>query len=144
MKKLMAMLTAVIITVSAALPLSAFAAFSDVNDSNPYKGAITTLTTLSVIDGYEDGTFRPEGAITRAEFTKLIVYLLGFQDLKYQTYSFSDVETGFWASDFIQTACDRGIVAGFEDGTFRPEEYITRGQAAIIIDKILKKMEELK
>ena len=72
MKKITAILTSLIMTLSVICQTSVFAAFSDVGDDNTYKDAITTLTKLKVIDGYEDGTFKPDGQITRAEFTKLI------------------------------------------------------------------------
>ena len=75
MKKLTAILTSLIMTLSVICQTSVFAAFSDVGDDNTYKDAITTLTKLKVIDGYEDGTFKPDGQITRAEFTKLIVFI---------------------------------------------------------------------
>lgn len=77
MKKITAILTSLIMTLSVICQTSVFAAFSDVGDDNTYKDAITTLTKLKVIDGYEDGTFKPDGQITRAEFTKLIVFILG-------------------------------------------------------------------
>ena len=72
-------------TLSVICQTSVFAAFSDVGDDNTYKDAITTLTKLKVIDGYEDGTFKPDGQITRAEFTKLIVFILGYKDLAYDS-----------------------------------------------------------
>lgn len=127
MKKITAILTTVVMIITA-ISQSAFAAFSDVNEDHPYKNAISTLSTLSVIDGYEDGTFKPDGAITRAEFTKLIVYMLGLQDITYTSYAFPDVEQGFWASNFIQTAYDRNIIVGFEDGTFHPQDQVTYAQ----------------
>ena len=74
MKRIFAMLAACVLTVSAICQTAVFAAFSDVTDTNPYKDAITTLTKLSVIEGYGDNTFKPENSITRAEFTKIIVY----------------------------------------------------------------------
>lgn len=129
MKKIMAMLTTVAIIAASLLQLPVSAAFSDVDDNHPYKKAVTTLSTLSVIDGYEDGTFKPDGTITRSEFTKLIVFLLGLQDISYQNYSFSDVESGFWAANYIQTAYDRGIIVGFEDETFHPHDPVTYAQA---------------
>ena len=128
MKKLTATLTAaVMLILSLSLPVSA--AFSDVADNNPYKTAITTLSTLNVISGYEDGTFKPDGVITRAEFTKLIVFMLGLQDVTYTSYTFADVDPTHWARDYIQTGYDRGIIAGFEDGTFKSEEPVTYSQA---------------
>lgn len=122
------MLTAVIMLITA-MSLPAFAAFSDVSDNNPYKTAITALSTLSVIDGYEDGTFKPDGAITRAEFTKLVVFILGLQDVTYTSYTFEDVDPNHWARNYIQTGYDRGIISGFEDGTFKSEEPVTYSQA---------------
>ena len=129
MKKLMAMLTAVVMLTASVFQLPAMAAFSDVDDTNPYKKAITTLSTLSVISGYDDNTFKPDGAITRAEFTKLIVFMLGLQDIEYTKYTFEDVSADHWAKDYIQTGYDRGIIAGFEDGTFQAEEPVTYAQA---------------
>ncbi len=70
MKKITAILTSLIMTLSVICQTSVFAAFSDVGDDNTYKDAITTLTKLKVIDGYEDGTFKPDGRITRAEIHK--------------------------------------------------------------------------
>ena len=76
MKKITAILTSLIMTLSVICQTSVFAAFSDVGDDNTYKDAITTLTKLKVIDGYEDGTFKPDGQITRAEFSLSYLYLV--------------------------------------------------------------------
>ncbi|MBQ3472286.1 MAG: S-layer homology domain-containing protein, partial [Clostridia bacterium] len=133
MKKFIAMLmTAAMLTASVFQTVS-FAAFSDVSEDHQYKNAITTLSTLSVIAGYEDGTFKPDGAITRAEFTKLIVFMLGLQDIKYQAYTFADVSADHWARDYIQTGYDRKIIAGFDDGEFKAEEQVTYAQALKMI-----------
>ncbi len=129
MKKLMAMLTTAAMLAAYVFQLPASAAFSDVSDTNPYKNAITTLSTLSVISGYDDNTFKPDGAITRAEFTKLIVFMLGLQDIEYTNYTFEDVSSDHWARNYIQTGYDRGIIAGFDDGTFKSEESVTYAQA---------------
>ena len=112
MKKLTAILTSLIMTLSVICQTSVFAAFSDVGDDNTYKDAITTLTKLKVIDGYEDGTFKPDGQITRAEFTKLIVFILGYKDLAYDSSDFTDVDASHWAKNYIQTAYNLGIIAG--------------------------------
>lgn len=129
MKKVIAMITTIVMTASMLCQTAVFAAFSDVDDTNSYKKAITTLTKLSVIDGYDDGTFKPNGEITRAEFTKLIVFLLGYQNLTYTSYSFDDVDSSHWARNYIQTAYNLGIIAGFEDNTFRPDTPVTYEQA---------------
>ena len=96
MKKLTAILTSLIMTLSVICQTSVFAAFSDVGDDNTYKDAITTLTKLKVIDGYEGGTFKPDGQITRAEFTKLIVLYLVTKTLHttHQTLLMLTLHTG--------------------------------------------------
>ncbi len=128
MKRIFAMLAACVLTVSAICQTAVFAAFSDVTDTNPYKDAITTLTKLSVIEGYGDNTFKPENSITRAEFTKIIVFTLGFQNLTYTQYDYTDID-GNWAKDYIQTASNLGIIAGFGDGIFDPDSPVTYEQA---------------
>lgn len=129
MKKIIAMLTSLVLIVSTLCNTAVFAAFSDVDESNPYKRAITTLSMLSVIDGYEDGTFKPDGQITRAEFTKLIVFMLGFQNITSDTNDFTDVADSHWAKNYIQTAYGLGIISGMGDGTFAPDAPVTYEQA---------------
>lgn len=133
-------LTAMLITIALLAGLtcqSAFAAFNDVAENNRYKKAITTLSKLSVIDGYEENgqqLFKPENTVTRAEFTKLIVFILGMQNQTYSSYTFGDVSADHWAKDYIQTGYNLGIIAGFEDGTFRAEEPVTYEQALKMVD----------
>lgn len=133
-------LTAMLITIALLAGFtcqSAFAAFGDVPDNNRYKKAITTLSKLSVIDGYEENgqqLFKPENTVTRAEFTKLIVFILGMQDQTYSSYTFGDVSLDHWARNYIQTGYNLGIIAGFDDGTFRPEEPVTYEQALKMVD----------
>ncbi len=136
MKKLTAMLTTIALLAGMTCQ-SAFAAFSDVADNNRYRKAITTLSKLSVIDGYEENgqqLFKPENSVTRAEFTKLIVFILGMQEQTYSNYTFGDVSADHWAKNYIQTGYNLGIIAGFEDGTFRPEEPVTYEQALKMVD----------
>lgn len=129
MKKLISVLTAAVMSISIMCQASVFAAFSDVSDDHAYKNAITTLSKLSVIDGYDDGTFKPDGQITRAEFTKLIVFMLGYQDLAYEATEFTDVDASHWAKNYIQTAYKLGIISGMGDGTFAPDANVTYEQA---------------
>ena len=94
---------------------------------------INKLISYDVIAGYEDGTFKPDKPVTRAEFSTMVVKALekacGYT-LK-SVAAFSDI-SGHWAEDIIKKLVACGIVNGFEDGTFRPDQAITRGQAAII------------
>lgn len=104
--------------------------FKDVSSATEYKDAITTLTTLGVISGYEDGTFRPDNKITRAEFTVLVVRALAMENEQTteQTIPFEDL-LGHYARLNVKTAYDMGIIAGFDDGTFRPDDNVTYEQA---------------
>lgn len=108
---------------------TANAAFSDVDNSHPYKEAITTLSTLDVINGYEDGTFAPDKEISRAEFTKMIVYMLNLGELSTPITTFEDVPQTHWANANIKTAYDLQIINGFDDGLFRPDDPVTYEQA---------------
>ena len=130
MKKHFSMLVALVMLVTTLLPsFSVNAAFSDVSDNNTYKKAITTLSTLSVINGYDDGTFQPDKEISRAEFTKMIVYMLGLDNLKTTITSFNDVSIDHWANANIKTAYDLGIINGFDEVTFMPDAPVTYEQA---------------
>ena len=108
---------------------AANAAFSDVSDTNSYKKAITTLSKLKVINGYQDGTFGPEKDITRAEFTKIIVYMLGYGELSTLITQFEDVKPDHWANANIKTAYDLGIINGYSATEFGPDNPVTYEQA---------------
>ncbi|MGN0163236.1 MAG: S-layer homology domain-containing protein [Candidatus Ornithomonoglobus sp.] len=124
--------TAAALAVSASTLLSAFnvqAAFSDVPEDYSYKKAITTLSKLNVINGYEDGTFAPNKDITRAEFTKLLIYMLGYGNISTTTTRFIDLAENHWANANISTAYDLGIVNGYSDTLFGPDNAVTYEQA---------------
>lgn len=131
MKKYVSLLVALTIfltTIFTVCP-STKAAFSDVPDGHSYKEAITTLNAFNIINGYTDGTFAPDKTITRAEFTKIIVYMLGYGSFTTPINSFSDLPESHWANSNIKVAYDKGIVSGFEDNTFRPDNAVTYEQA---------------
>ncbi|MGN0181109.1 MAG: S-layer homology domain-containing protein, partial [Candidatus Ornithomonoglobus sp.] len=120
------------LAVSAAMlaqPLWVSAEFTDVPENYTYKKAITTLSKLKVINGYEDGTFAPDQDITRAEFTKLLVYMLGYGDISTTTTRFEDLPASHWANANIATAYDLGIVNGYSDTEFGPDNPVTYEQA---------------
>ena len=130
MKKRFSMLVALVMLLTSLIPsFTVNAAFSDVSNDNPYKEAISTLSALKVINGYEDGTFAPDKEISRAEFTKMIVYMLGMGDFSSPITSFGDVPLTHWANANIKTAYDLEIINGFDDGTFRPDQPVTYEQA---------------
>lgn len=128
-KKLSLLLATAILSSSLFAMTGANAAFSDVADNNSYKKAITTLSKLKVINGYDDGTFGPEKDITRAEFTKIIVYMLGYEDLTTKITQFKDVSGDHWANTNIKTAYDLGIINGYSETEFGPDNPVTYEQA---------------
>ena len=99
-----------------------------------YNNAVSTLSNAGIIDGYEDGTFKPDGNITRAEFATIAVR---FFEATYDGEDlFSDI-AGHWAQDYINEAANAGIVDGYPDGTFRPQQYITRAEAMTMVNRTI-------
>ena len=129
MKKLLAMVLALVMTLSLAVSANAFTDDSKVSDS--YAEAVAVLNGMGVFKGYEDGSFQPEGDITRAEVSA-IVYRVYTQDVKdakasmYATYNkFSDMAGAFWAAGYIGYCANAELVKGCPDGTFKPSGKVT-------------------
>ena len=116
--------------------------FNDVELQSWYNTAISTMDNGGFVVGYPDGSFHPNSNITRAEMTALVVRFMGYGHLtNVQGNTFSDVE-GHWAQDAINTANRRGWVTGFEDGTFRPNQPITRAETAALVNRMLGRLPE--
>ena len=108
--------------------------FTDVAADAWYNNAISTMANAGILDGYEDGSFHPNGYITRAEFATIAVR---FFDLSYQGEDlFPDID-GHWAQDYINQAADAGIIEGYPDGTFGPQKQITRAEAVTMVNRTL-------
>ncbi|MCM3455056.1 S-layer homology domain-containing protein [Heyndrickxia oleronia] len=108
--------------------------FKDVKDgywSTPY---INSLYAAKLINGYENGTFKPEGNITRAEFAKLVVDAYGLT-LTNAATPFTDVKAGNWATPYIQTAYANGLIKGVTASKFDPSAPIKRGDLAILLHR---------
>ncbi|HQD74889.1 MAG TPA: S-layer homology domain-containing protein, partial [Bacillota bacterium] len=137
MKKLIA--TALAVVMIFGLVSVGFAAAVEFPDIEGYEfeAEVRRLASLGVIAGYPDGTFRPEEPVTRAEFAKMIVVMLGLENaanlMKGQAVSFSDVSATHWASGYINVAEMKGVVNGYPDGTFKPEASITYAEALKMI-----------
>lgn len=113
------------------------------SQSNPYadvapnmwcNAAVSTMTVGGIVQGYPDGSFRPRANITRAEFAAMAVR---FFDVEYDGPDMFSDTTGHWASDLINKAASAGIILGFTDGTFRPDQDITRTEAIAIFNRVL-------
>ena len=112
--------------------------YSDVASGDWYNNAISTLTSMGILDGYPDGTFRPTEPITRSEFTKIAVSFFEFTEGDF-TYDgrFSDVEGTEWYVTFLAAAVEYGLIEGMPDGTFHPLDNITRAEACTIVNRTL-------
>ncbi|MCA9385921.1 S8 family serine peptidase [Candidatus Dojkabacteria bacterium] len=109
--------------------------FQDIGMS-VFEQYIIELYNSGVISGYDDGTFRPSENITRGQIAKLVVYGFGFNIITIGS-GFSDVEEESSLFAYIQTLKNLGISQGFSDGTYRPNDFITRGEAVQLIVKAL-------
>ncbi len=112
--------------------------YSDVNSNNWFNNAVSTLSNMGIIDGYPDGSFRPNAGITRAEFAKIAVSF--FKDYVGETIGdrFTDI-SGKWYTTYINLAAELAIVNGYPDGTFRPDNKITRAEAMQIVNNTLRR-----
>jgi hypothetical protein len=132
MKKVLS-LVLVIAMVLSSFSFAFAAQFEDAEEFGDYEKAIDTLAGLGIISGYEDGTFRPEKVVTRAEMAKLMVEVLGYGDLVTGAKSnFTDTQ-GHWADPWIAIAAGRNIVVGTGDGKFTPDRQVTYDEVLTMI-----------
>jgi parallel beta-helix repeat protein len=113
-------------------PTTSPVTFKDVPANHWAKGFIETLAAQGVITGIGDGTFRPDAPVTRAQFAALINKAYAPAPVR-EAINFSDVPSSYWAFNAIQTASKGGYMAGYADGTFKPEQNIPRVQLVVAI-----------
>ncbi|MBQ8589507.1 MAG: S-layer homology domain-containing protein, partial [Firmicutes bacterium] len=113
----------------------AFAAPADV-EGKDYEDAVNVLVELGVVAGYKDGTFRPENIVTRAEMATFLIKAMGLADYAVAKSEFSDM-AGHWADPFVAYAASLGIVAGYADGTFKPDVTVSYDQAITMVIQAL-------
>ncbi len=136
MKKNLKKVISAVIALALSLSSVAFAAdksFTDVAETANYYQAVTTLANLGIIAGYEDGTFKPDDNITRAEVTTMVVAAMNMTEQAKGmegTTKFSDMQSDAtkWASGYVNVGVAQKFIAGFEDNTFRPAENVTYAQ----------------
>lgn len=138
LKKVISSIAALALSASSFVALAA-TSYPDVAESANYYKAVTELSALNVINGYEDGTFGPEKLVTRAEITKMIVAALGpaYTDAANaaagQNTKFTDVTASHWAAGFVTEGTTVGFIAGMGDGTFAPNSNVTFAQATTML-----------
>lgn len=125
--RFLAVIIAVMMIVGAALTVSAF---TDVEEGYEHAEAISTLTQLGVINGYADGTFKPDANVERDEMAKLVYVLYTtFADAGNGTVKFADVAADNWAVGYISWCSAKSIVGGYGDGSFKPDANISYDEA---------------
>ena len=110
--------------------------YSDVNRGDWFNNAVSTLSNAGIISGYPDGTFRPNAPITRAEMSKIIAL---FAKLNKSEDRFNDI-AGHWAEAYIKLAAGNGWIAGYPDGSFKPQQNITRAETMTMINRVLERV----
>ncbi len=122
--------------------------FSDVNETTDEGQAIVKMYEAGYIKGYEDGTFKPNGSITRAELTRVFNQVFGYKadEEKLKTVkNFADnADSDAWYYNDVRIAQSNGYIAGFEDNTFRPKENFTRQQTCVVLAQVAKLPTEVK
>lgn len=113
--------------------------YPDVSAGDWYNKAIATLSRMGILSGYEDGSFRPNATVTRAEFAAMAARF--DTEAKPVDMPFTDL-TGCWAADEIAKAYGKGWVNGYGDNTFRPNGPITRAEAVTLINRVLRRLPE--
>ena len=138
-------LTLTIITLICLFCFANAKTFNDVKGTK-YEASVDILTTLNIVDGYTDGTYRPNNAVTRAEMAKLIIIALGKEStansLKGET-KFSDVKGDSWCAGYINCAVSLEIIKGYPDGTFLPSKSVTYVEASTMLLRALNYTKEL-
>ncbi len=133
MKKIVAIVIALAMMLSISISVQA----SNFSDTSGHKleENINRAVEIGFINGFTDGTFRPDQALTRAQFCKMLCEALGVHD--FMNLDFSDVKYEDWYYEHVSSAVAYGFITGFTDNTFRPNEPVTRYQAALILSRVI-------
>ena len=135
MKKVLSLVLALSLVLGTFAFTPVFAANFDDVAGEACEDAVNVLTDLGVVNGYEDGTYKPENIVTRAEMAVLVVNALGLEDYVTSTAksSFTDMSGYGWAEGYIAYAQSLGVISGYGDGTFRPGNTVSYDEAATML-----------
>lgn len=112
--------------------------YYDVLPDDWFNNAVSTLTNAGILNGYPDGTFQPNGNITRAEFAAMAVRFFTDEEAEIDEDAFPDI-ADHWANYEINLAYAKEIIEGYPDGTFKPDQEITRAEAVTIVNRVLER-----
>ncbi|MFH1576060.1 MAG: S-layer homology domain-containing protein, partial [Candidatus Margulisiibacteriota bacterium] len=107
--------------------------FTDVPSGYYAKEAIDKMAALDIMSGLADGSFQPEQEITRAQLALVLVRSLGKKTSKVTQRIFKDIPEDFWASSYVKSAVELGLIEGYPDGTFRPNWPMTRAEVVAVL-----------
>ena len=118
--------SAIILSFSSSIT---FANFSDVKITTEYEQAIQWMNSNGVINGYDDGTFKPDNCVNRVEFLKMLYKTLEINTAESKKELFPDTFENQWYAPYVRTARERKTINGYDDGTFKPEQCVNRVEA---------------
>lgn len=118
--------------------------FSDVASGDWFNVTVSSLAQMGVIAGYEDGSFRPNAPITRAEFAAIATRFFAERGVTYNEGLFADITGDEWFADVVAAAADRGLLGGYPDGTVRPNAMITRAESCAVVNRTLDRRPDAK
>ena len=137
--KIVSCLLAMILAFGMITPVMAYDVADDVTGT-AFEEAAQTLGALNIMIGDDKGNFRPDDTVTRAEFSKIAVHLLGLSDVaesSKEVSKYPDVSIDHWANGYINVATAQGLIIGDDTGTFRPEDGISYQEANTILIRLL-------
>ena len=135
MKKIITCFTGILLAISMLAFTVSAADFSDIQSSD-FSDSIRLLHNIGIVDGYDDGSFRPDNTVTRAEFTAFVIRALGaanMAEVMPKNHSFADVDDNEWYAGIVNAAYAMGLIDGLSSTEFGPEENVTLYQAAKIV-----------
>lgn len=132
-RKLQLILASLLVGVLLTVPIAA-TSFPDVPDSAPYADAAEYLNGAGIMQGDSTGNFNPDRSVTRAQMAAILCRMLDeTEDLSTDGNRFTDVPASYWANGYILKAADLGIIGGYKDGTFKPDNTVTYEQAITMV-----------
>lgn len=135
LKKVIALVCTLALVITSVSVVSFAEAYTDVTESSAYYEAVESLSKLGIVTGYEDGTYKPEETVTRAEMAALIARIQGYEETAKANANtvFTDVPSTYWASGYVAQANGQGIINGYGDGTFGPDDAVKYEEAVKMI-----------
>ncbi len=118
---------------------SSVSKFTDVKQDVWYSNAIAYATDFDIVNGYEDGTLRPNDEISRAELIAILARYADSEGVEIKKAHFTDSETVAWAQDSIDLLYSLGMLGGYEDGTVRPKKTTSRAEFVTLVNRLIKR-----